>query len=54
MIIPYYFEHKMSSDLGCIQFLSVGFFLLNRAWLGHNSVSIKTSITKLMINFILT
>jgi hypothetical protein len=29
------------------------FFLLNRAWLGHNSVTIKTSFTKLTINFIL-
>jgi hypothetical protein len=29
-------------------------FLLNIAWLGHNSVSIKTSFTKLTINFILT
>jgi hypothetical protein len=27
------------------------FFLLNRVWLNHNSVSIKTSFTKLTINF---
>jgi hypothetical protein len=41
----------------CICFLCLwehvwkDFFLLNRAWLGQNSVSIKTSFTKLTINF---
>jgi hypothetical protein len=29
----------------------LSFFLLNRAWLGQNSVSIKASLTNLTINF---
>jgi hypothetical protein len=30
------------------------FFFINRAWLNQNSMSIKTSLTKLTINFNLT
>jgi hypothetical protein len=30
------------------------FFFINRAWLNQNSMSIKTSLTKLTINFNMT
>jgi hypothetical protein len=42
--------------LSVIEFATTFFiyFLLNRAWLGHNFVPIKTNFTKLTISFIFT